>query len=58
MPTTNPFPETLLRRIERWLREHKSGQILLNAQDHQVKSFQFTEFGKIEELREETETKM
>ena len=44
------LPESLLKRIERWLREVGHGKIVLNADAHAVKSFEITEFGKVTEL--------
>lgn len=38
----------LLAIIEAWLAEHKSGQIVLNADDHAVKSYEFTVRGKVD----------
>lgn len=46
------IPEALLKRIEKWCAEHPTGRILLHVADHKVKSFEFSEHGRIEEPKE------
>lgn len=43
------IPAALLKRIEEWCAEHATGQIVLNVADHQVKTYQFSEHGKVSE---------